>query len=330
MCVCVYALCVSTISVTMSIGYLPLFPTYPFVYVCMREIRVKIFYNNLFIYMLGCHLFCVNPTEPDTLASGKRRSCVALAIGKKVRLYGVAAAKQNDPLDTWSSSSVFLQGLEFTFEDDIKVMCAAQEMDGGGRLCVGLKGGDFVMIDTDSGMQTVCPIRGSAKKIDPVACITVPREYEDEDQEFVICYNQVASFRNSSGQVTRPYEVKFNSIPDHIAYVAPFLLGFTMDSVEIVTLINGNLIKTLPMPFVNFLSNSHGVFFTSGLSADGLVSLMKISQEALSGTYEEAPEQQGVLSPGLAPGLFMSRQLSSRRLSSNAAKLLPADEMAHF
>jgi len=60
------------------------------------------------------------------------------------------------------------------------------------------------------------------------------------------------------------------------------LLGFSQRSIQIFTLINGSVIKTLSMPNVSFITSKNDVFFTSE-SAAGELAIYRIARKGLSG-----------------------------------------------
>lgn len=149
-------------------------------------------------------------------------------------------------------------------------------------LCAALRSGDFMMIDLDKNEVSALTIgRAMASRIEPVAFLQVGNPVESDETELVLAYNQAVVFKSTEGGDSRQYDIKWTSRPQHIAYVYPYLLGFTRETIEVVTMINGSLVKTLPMPNLQLIANHGGVFFTS-TTARG-TSLFKMSADTLSG-----------------------------------------------
>lgn len=89
----------------------------------------------------------------------------------------------------------------------------------------------------------------------------------------------------------------------------PFLLGFTEDTIQVVTLLNGSLVKVIAMPEVTFLTNKKGVFFSTASDNEGKFSVFKISEELLS-SKSSVEDSIGKLPSHLAAGNLYARKLS--------------------
>lgn len=89
------------------------------------------------------------------------------------------------------------------------------------------------------------------------------------DVEYMLNYNRTTTFRSGSGEPTRSFQVNWATRPHALSYVYPYLLAFTGSSLEVTTMINGNLIKSMPLNGTRFLTGKTDVFFiTANQEAD--------------------------------------------------------------
>ncbi|KJE90553.1 hypothetical protein CAOG_08551 [Capsaspora owczarzaki ATCC 30864] len=65
--------------------------------------------------------------------------------------------------------------------------------------------------------------------------------------EFFVCYNNLGVFVNRRGQSTRSLIVRWTIMPNFVVYAFPNILGFSTNSIEVRTLVNGNLIQVIPL-----------------------------------------------------------------------------------
>lgn len=112
--------------------------------------------------------------------------------------------------------------------------------------------------------------------------------------------------------------MSFSARPFAISYVYPYLLGFTADSIEVVTMINGSLVKTLQLARCKYLGNKNGVFFSS--ASGGTISLFKMSADALSGKTSVDREAGGA-APVAKGNVFVRRMSSSTAASLTVSGL---------
>eukprot|EP00043_Microstomoeca_roanoka_P000120 m.26822 g.26822 ORF g.26822 m.26822 type:complete len:853 (+) comp10131_c0_seq1:201-2759(+) len=228
----------------------------------------------------GLHIFAVNQGLSTTAALLKQACKLAVGIGKKLRTYhyatvGVGIGGQWQPLE------------EYTCPDYIDCLTIGRGGVGSmGQICVGLKSGDFQLIDLQSSTVTVL-LEGNSIPggVSPYVCREIVEGDNDEIMEFMLGYNAVTEFISASGEKTRPYTIHWRSRPSELAYVYPYLLAFTSSAIQISTLINGNLVKTLPMHHPRLLTCKHDIFLTTLADPESLdsVSIVRISRNNLSG-----------------------------------------------
>lgn len=258
----------------------------------------------------GCNLYAVNKTSSST-ASMLRGTCkVAVALGKKIRTFQFLA-KNPAQVPGMGSGGSFVQLNEYVCSDQIEHL-AVTNAGGNGLICAAFKSGEFVTIDVSIGVVTPIAIGNSVHaSIFPVAVAQVGDPDDEEVVDFMLSYNQVSCFRDGEGTPSRDYDVRWTSRPHAVAYVYPYLLGFTESTVEVATMINGSLVKTMDMPGCQFLCNRGGIYFLS--HANGQTLLYKMSEEALTG---RAAVGLGVApAPTMGPGNVFARRMSEVTLT---------------
>lgn len=75
-----------------------------------------------------------------------------------------------------------------------EVALGSGNSSGSGQLCIGLRSGDFQLIDVNTGLPTSL-LTSAGMRVEPVACVDVPCAYADKDgadREWLICFNQVS------------------------------------------------------------------------------------------------------------------------------------------
>ena len=141
-------------------------------------------------------------------------------------------------------------------------------------MCAGFRH-DIILFDLESASQL--QLLRAASSQDQVAVLgTAP-----DRNEYIVCHNQETVFKDAYGDATRDYLIRWVSQPHGVAYVPPYLLGFTSDTIEVVTLINGKLVKNIPTANVFFLTAKDDVYFTAQEQAS--VSIHRISRARLGG-----------------------------------------------
>lgn len=232
-----------------------------------------------------CHIFAINRVD-DTICTSK----FAVAIGRKIRVF---QQRQEAPtgIPGQTSNIYFVMTQEVSMTDQVETLAIGYGNVPGssGQLCVGLRTGDFYMVDLETGMPLVLYAPPSDFKSDLVVCMNVPStnsEIDNDDSEWLLCFNQMVIFKDTAAQTARFFDVRFNARPRAVAYAYPYLLGFLSDSIEIITLINGSLVKTLPFPGLVFLCAQKDIYFGAfGRNGNGNLDIFRISRDCLAGKH---------------------------------------------
>ncbi|EGC33613.1 hypothetical protein DICPUDRAFT_80637 [Dictyostelium purpureum] len=125
----------------------------------------------------------------------------------------------------------FVKTKELVVSDNIKTLCAIAP----GMICVGIAK-EFLLIDIFT--QTIKELYKKADS-EPVKALSL-------DSEILLCFNNIGIFVDESGVKTRSFELKWGSTPSSLALVPAYVLGISGPLIEVRTLLNGNIIQSLP------------------------------------------------------------------------------------
>jgi len=230
----------------------------------------------------GAYVYSIHQAATSTASILQNACKMAVAVGKKLRTFRFIPTNPAR-VPGMGTGGVFEMLHEYPTAETIQALVIGEPSAGntGQQVSAALQSGTFALINIESGLETPLGLDESAIQVNPVMCLQVSDPIDAMQQEFVICYNQSVEFKHTNGHNSRQYGVRLSSRPHAIAYVYPYLLGFTNNSIEVVTMINGSLVKTMPMQRCQFLNNKRGVYFTSTL--DGTSMLYKMSEDTLSG-----------------------------------------------
>eukprot|EP01133_Synstelium_polycarpum_P012298 gene12298-14418_t len=139
------------------------------------------------------------------------------------------AIKKTLILYEWSRGE-FHRSREFTIHDPIKTLCTLAP----GMVCVGIAK-EFLLVDMFTSTY-----KELYKKPDsePVKALSL-------DTEILLCFNNIGLFVDEKGIKTRPYEIKWGSIPSSLVLLPNYVLGISGPLIEVRTLLNGNIIQSL-------------------------------------------------------------------------------------
>lgn len=151
-----------------------------------------------------------------------------------------------------------------------------------GTIVYGTKA-EIRFLDIKLGIHTVLQT-SPGPKFDAISCVDVTED-GDKWAQFALTYNQVTVFKDERGLQSKPFEIKFLTKPHAVGYVYPYLLGFSMHDIEIFTLLNGNVVKTIAIPNIQLLSVKTDLFFVCHPMDNDKVrqALLKMSGSLLSG-----------------------------------------------
>lgn len=255
----------------------------------------------------GLHVFAVNQGNATTASLLKQTCKLAVGIGKKLRTFsyvtvGFGIGGQWQMLE------------EYTCPDYIDCLTIGRGQPSSvGQICVGLKSGDFQLIDLQTSEVKIL-LSGTSIPggVSPYVCREIVEGDNDDIIEFMIGYNTVTEFISAIGEKTRPYTINWRSRPSDLAYVYPYLLAFTSSAIQISTLINGNLVKTLPMHHPRVLTSKNDIFLTALTHPDNheTTSIVRMSRNNLSGRPATPDESQTRSLPA-----HQQTSLSGRKLS---------------
>ncbi|XP_042861693.1 GTPase-activating Rap/Ran-GAP domain-like protein 3, partial [Penaeus japonicus] len=99
-----------------------------------------------------------------------------------------------------------------------------------------------------------------ASKVNLVAALDI---YEDDEAELLLCHNNTCHFQKLTEECSNEFDFQWNSVPEAIVCAFPYILAFTQDSIEIRLIINGNLVQTMVMPRLAFITSKSDIFFAT-------------------------------------------------------------------
>ncbi|KAF2361378.1 Rap GTPase activating protein domain [Trinorchestia longiramus] len=173
---------------------------------------------------------------------------------------------------------------------------------GDNHICVGYKH-QWDLVSEKSGELTKLH-HVDANKVNLVAAIDI---YEDDEAELLLCYNNTCHFQKLTEDCSTDFDFQWNSVPEAIVCAFPYILAFTHDSIEIRLVINGNLVQTMVMPNLTFITNKSDIFF-----ATTAPEFFSLRQERVT---VDRMEKEPSLSPPSSPQ--NSKDLSDRDASSS-------------
>eukprot|EP00730_Choanoeca_flexa_P016757 TRINITY_DN7982_c0_g1_i1.p1 TRINITY_DN7982_c0_g1~~TRINITY_DN7982_c0_g1_i1.p1 ORF type:complete len:876 (+),score=207.88 TRINITY_DN7982_c0_g1_i1:23-2650(+) len=224
----------------------------------------------------GCHLFTLQIGSNATTSNMLRQTCkLAVAVGKKIRAFAYGSVGAGD-------TGTFTLVEEFTCSDVIlSVAIGHGEVGTSGEICVGVASGDFQLIQLSSPYAVSVLLEGDtfANRIEPYACEEIT---DSEVREFMLSFNRSTAFKDRQGDRTRGYEIHWRSQPQRLVYSYPYLMAFANETIQISTLINGNLVKSISLPNVRCITGKADIFFSS-FNRDDTLSLFCIPRSNLSG-----------------------------------------------
>eukprot|EP00045_Choanoeca_perplexa_P013708 m.156182 g.156182 ORF g.156182 m.156182 type:complete len:862 (-) comp16433_c0_seq1:130-2715(-) len=230
----------------------------------------------------GCHLFALQIGSNATTSSLLRQTCkLAVAVGKKIKAFAYGSVGAG-------VSGKFSLIEEFACSDVVLSLAVGRGNPGSsGEICVGVASGDFQLIALQEPYTISVLLAGDtiASHVEPHNCAEIA---DDTSHEFMLSYNRVTTFKDDQGDRTRGFEVHWRAQPQALVYANPYLLAFAKDTIQISTMINGNLVKTLTLPSVRCITGKADVFFST-LNPDDTLSLYCIPRANLSGQRVGSP-----------------------------------------
>eukprot|EP01137_Pigoraptor_chileana_P011112 Opistho-2@61473 len=168
----------------------------------------------------GCTFFATGTYQKVT--------CIAVAIKRKILLYNARSLKKlkDIPVQDGCTGAFFLAE----------------------GLCIALSG-KFLLIDATSNepKKLLDPADASTNFLFNQAQEMVPMAAFQLETSVLLCFNYIGLFVNKDGRAS-DVELKWTSVPQHIAYFEPHVLAYAPDYVDVFDVRTGALVQTLALP----------------------------------------------------------------------------------
>ncbi|KAK7071986.1 GTPase-activating Rap/Ran-GAP domain-like protein 3 [Halocaridina rubra] len=239
----------------------------------------------------GCHLYSLSRPGGSHLR-------MVVAVGKKLL---VLQWRHSAAWTAWcpASDTDTVEGFQFireisvsespvliTLVDSPIVSSAGGVTDN--KICIGYKHQWDLVSERTGEVSRLHHIEAS--KVNLVAALDI---YEDDEAELLLCHNKqlmypcclpgLSSFGDSGAsagydkvyykdtchfqklieECSNEFDFQWNSVPEAIVCAFPYILAFTQDSIEIRLIINGNLVQTMVMPRLAFITSKSDIFFAT-------------------------------------------------------------------
>ncbi|KAK3087392.1 hypothetical protein FSP39_005300 [Pinctada imbricata] len=202
----------------------------------------------------GCHLYALSRPGASYLR-------MVVAIQKRLLLF---TWKHSVAWSTWCPSVDFeiMDGFNFVRElqafDVPQIITLIDGARDDHQICIGYKN-QYDLINEKNG-DTLQLYHVEANKVNLVSALDI---YEDEEAELLLCYNYVSHFQRLSEETCTDFDFQWNSEPEAIVCAFPYIMAFTSDTIEIRLIINGNLLHTMTMPGLHFITSKSDIYFAS-------------------------------------------------------------------
>ncbi|KAK3891489.1 hypothetical protein Pcinc_004619 [Petrolisthes cinctipes] len=209
----------------------------------------------------GCHMYAISRPGGSHLR-------MVVGVGKKVL---VLQWRHSAAWTAWcpASDTDTVEGFQFireialaetptiiTLVDSPIVSSAGGLTDN--KICIGYKH-QWDLLNERTGEVTKLH-HVDASKVNLVTAIDI---YEDDEAELLLCYNNTCHFQKLTEECSNEFDFHWNSVPEAIVCAFPYILAFTQDSIEIRLIINGNLVQTMDMPRLAFITSKSDIFFAT-------------------------------------------------------------------
>jgi hypothetical protein len=210
-------------------------------------------------YTKGCHLFCTTSLDDQFLR-------VMIAVKCKVFMLlwkypaTLLGGSTTPNLEMQNFLDGFVKHRELTL-NDVPIMMTYLDDTPSGKLCVMYqKQSNIEAIDehtTES--QKLYNFDSSKIKITELKAVQTSTK-----NELLLGCNMTCNLLTlHQGMVFNSPEIVWNAEPKHIAYYPPYIVSFTIDTIEIRTCTNGCLIHTIDVPDLKLITQKDDIIFTS-------------------------------------------------------------------
>ncbi|XP_042205762.1 GTPase-activating Rap/Ran-GAP domain-like protein 3 isoform X2 [Homarus americanus] len=209
----------------------------------------------------GCHLYAISRPGGSHLR-------MVVAVGKKLLVLqwrhsaawtAWCPASDTDTVDGFQfirEVSVSEAPIIITLVDSPLVSSAGGLNDN--KICIGYKHQWDLVSERTGEVTRLHHIEAS--KVNLVAALDI---YEDDEAELLLCHNNTCHFQKLTEECSNEFDFQWNSVPEAIVCAFPYILAFTQDSIEIRLIINGNLVQTMVMPRLAFITSKSDIFFAT-------------------------------------------------------------------
>jgi hypothetical protein len=77
----------------------------------------------------------------------------------------------------------------------------------------------------------------------------------DYEAELLFTYNRTSRIQKMNDSSVAELEFKWNGEPHTIVCAFPYILAFTVDTIEVRLLINGNVVYTMALPNLQYITS---------------------------------------------------------------------------
>ncbi|XP_067126420.1 GTPase-activating Rap/Ran-GAP domain-like protein 3 isoform X3 [Centruroides vittatus] len=204
----------------------------------------------------GCHLYAVSRPGCSHLR-------MVVAIGKKLLLM---QWRHSAAWTAWCSSSDTdtVEGFQFIRELSVaevpQIITLVDSPSGNtdNQICVGYRHQFYLINEKNNNLHHLYTV--DSPRVHLVNAIDM---YEDDEAELLLSYNHTTHLQKVNEDEAPQFSFQWNSVPESVVCAFPYVLAFTMDTIEIRLVINGNLVHSMTMPKLKFITTKNDIYFTS-------------------------------------------------------------------
>lgn len=211
----------------------------------------------------GCHLFCTSPLDSPFLQ-------VAAAIKNRVDMMAwkyparLSISSPATPTRTSNPVESFIKHRELTLQEPPCLMTLVDERPTG-KLCVSYQEQKKTVVDIIDEVKAA-PQRIPNLDIAKDKLYTLCGMHYAGKSEVLLGHGLTTLLLSlSDSALSTSSKIVWNSEPKNIVYMAPYILAFTSNSIEIRKADNGSLMQTINAPDVHMFSHKGDIYFTSPL-----------------------------------------------------------------
>lgn len=112
-------------------------------------------------------------------------------------------------------------------------------------------------------------------------------DFQMSQQEFILCYNYLAVFVDSSGNRKRPLELKWSSKAHSVKFFFPYLVVGCDHFLEVINIRDGSLHEVIAVESLVSLSLQDNLYFSSGVGFSRLIYLREFNADIEAWSFSE-------------------------------------------